>query len=106
MLLNLASCQKCKGDLVHEGDEWRCLQCGTYYYPKAQQFPEAIYPRKTWSINASIQATQASEVRWQSSNREIIEQLSAGSTTRDIASLTNHSPRRIQSVKEGLLQAL
>ena len=77
MLLNLASCQKLKGNLVHEGDEWRCLQRGTYYYPKGQQSPEAIYPRKTWSINASIQATQAGEVRWQSSNREIIEQLLA-----------------------------
>lgn len=74
--------------------------------PQAQQPPEAIYPRKTWSISASIQATRASEVRWQSSNREIIEQLSAGSTTRDIASLTSHSPRRIQSVKERLRQAL
>lgn len=106
MLLNLASCQKCKGGLVREGDEWRCLQCGTYYYLKAQQPQEAIYPRKTWSINAAIQATQASEARWQFSNREIIEQLSAGSTTQDIASLTNHSPRRIQSVKERLRQAL
>ena len=27
-------CAKCRGDLVLEGDEWRCWQCGTYYYPK------------------------------------------------------------------------
>ncbi len=26
-------CSKCKGDLVLDGDEWRCWQCGTYYYP-------------------------------------------------------------------------
>lgn len=30
----LKSCRKCRGDLVLDGDEWRCWQCGRYYYPK------------------------------------------------------------------------
>jgi hypothetical protein len=30
----LKSCRKCSGDLVLDGDEWRCWQCGQYYYPK------------------------------------------------------------------------
>ena len=34
MLMRLGSCGKRKGDLVLEDDEWRCLQCGSYYYPE------------------------------------------------------------------------
>ena len=30
----LKSCPKCRGDLVLDGDELRCWQCGQYYYPK------------------------------------------------------------------------
>ena len=33
MLCKFKGCAKCKGDLVRDGDEWRCWQCGTYYYP-------------------------------------------------------------------------
>ena len=33
MELRLRSCEKCKGDLILGDDEWRCLQCGRYYYP-------------------------------------------------------------------------
>ena len=29
----LKACRKCGGDLVLDGDEWRCWQCGQYYYP-------------------------------------------------------------------------
>ena len=36
MLYKLKCCGKCEGDLTLDGDEWRGLQCGTYYYP---QFP-------------------------------------------------------------------
>ena len=104
MLLNLGSCNKCHGDLVHEGDEWRCLQCGKYYYPERQQPLEPVGARKAWRLNTSIRAIQASDTRWQSSNREIIDQLSAGHTTREIADLTNQSPRRVRSVRDRLDQ--
>ena len=104
MLLNLGSCQKCKGDLVYEGDEWRCLQCGTYYYPQPHQPLEPVANRKTWGINASIRATQSSEARWRTSNRDIIDHLSAGRTTREVATLTHHSRRRVQSVRERMRQ--
>ena len=33
MVFRLKSCQKCKGDLVLDGDEWRCCQCARYYRP-------------------------------------------------------------------------
>jgi len=104
MLMNLASWYKCKGDLVYEGDEWRCLQCGKYYYPQARQPLEPITERKTWGINASIQATQSSEARWRPSKHEIIDHLTADRTTREISNLTRHSPRRVQSVRERLSQ--
>lgn len=104
MLLNLGSCHKCKGDLIREEDEWRCLQCGKYYYPKKHQPSEPVVDRKTWGINASIRATQVSEARWQYNNREIIDHLSAGRSTRETASLTKHSSRRVQSVKDRLRQ--
>ena len=33
MRCQLKSCHKCGGDLVLDEDEWRCWQCGQYYYP-------------------------------------------------------------------------
>ena len=33
MSWRLKSCNRCLGDLVNEDDEWRCMQCGHYYYP-------------------------------------------------------------------------
>ena len=105
MLMYLRSCHKCKGDLVYEGDEWRCLQCGKYYYPIGHQPLEPLVARKIWGINASIRSTQASEARWQSSNREIIDHLSAGRTTREIADITSHSLRRVRSVRDRLGQS-
>ena len=32
MLCMLKSCSKCRGDLVLDGDEWKCMQCARYYY--------------------------------------------------------------------------
>ena len=31
---------KCTGDLLLEDDEWRCLQCGRYYYPECSPVAE------------------------------------------------------------------
>jgi hypothetical protein len=36
MQVLLKSFQKCKGDLMQDGDEFRCWQCGNYYYPKIE----------------------------------------------------------------------
>ena len=33
MLCLLKGCGKCRGDLMQDGDEWRCIQCGYVYYP-------------------------------------------------------------------------
>ena len=28
-------CSRCGGDLIFQDGEWGCMQCGRYYYPKA-----------------------------------------------------------------------
>ena len=28
----LGACLKCRGDLAHDDGDWKCLQCGVYYY--------------------------------------------------------------------------
>ena len=42
MLYKFKGCGKCEGDLTLDGDEWRCFQCGTYYYPQ----PAVVEPSK------------------------------------------------------------
>ena len=37
MFCQLKNCRKCLGDLVLDGDEWRCWQCGHYYYPRPER---------------------------------------------------------------------
>ena len=31
-LYRLGACLKCRGDLAHDDGDWKCLQCGVYYY--------------------------------------------------------------------------
>lgn len=28
----LGACLKCRGDLAYDDGDWKCLQCGVYYY--------------------------------------------------------------------------
>lgn len=51
MLYKLKCCGKCDGDLTLDGDEWRCLQCGTYYYP---QFPVVDFSEDSTQVIQSI----------------------------------------------------
>ena len=47
MLCKLKACRKCDGDLILDGDEWRCWQCGHYYYPKPPATEPPPYPDRT-----------------------------------------------------------
>ena len=29
----LKGCTKCRGDLIYDVGDWKCVQCGQYYYP-------------------------------------------------------------------------
>jgi hypothetical protein len=126
MLCRLKSCQKCSGDLVLDGDEWRCWQCGHYYYPRLS-LPElsldapapgssedpADLPggtqkrrrRSRWAvgdINALIVAKDRSEQRWWTRNEQLIKYLDEGKSVREIASLVGRSERQIRVVREQL----
>ena len=41
MWFRFRSCRKCHGDLVLDGEDWKCWQCGRYYYstPPATDVP-------------------------------------------------------------------
>ncbi len=125
MLCKFKGCTKCNGDLVLDGDEWRCWQCGTYYYPKEpvmdlplesqmsiQELPDADCepePRRVrarrrtmTNINSVIQAKERSESRWWSKNQDIIDRLKEGYSVRDISDLVGKGQRQIRGVQERL----
>ena len=118
----LKDCNKCGGDLFHQDGEWGCLQCGRYYYPKAE--PSVAYPqldavavgggndtRRTRrrsgglagrNINAMIDSQLARTRRWQDQNKQSIASLDAGRTVAETARALGEDPRRMRSVAERL----
>ena len=125
MLCKFRGCSKCKGDLVLDGDEWRCWQCGTYYYPDEpvmdlplealqsdlvfQSEASDLIPRRVrarrrtmTNINSVIMAKERSENRWWTKNQEIIDRLKQGYSVRDISELVGKGQRQIRGVQERL----
>ena len=119
MLLRFRSCRKCLGDLMLDGDDWRCWQCGRYYYPtppitEPLPMPEqheqpnvkaAITPKRrrpTRSVNSFISSTSRSEFRWWHKNQDVITFLDEGRTVKDIARLINRGQRQIRIIRERL----
>jgi hypothetical protein len=106
---------------VLDGDEWRCWQCGRYFYPKVAgltPLPDPTEPgaeaeapvarrhrRPRWAvgdINALIVAKHRSEERWWSRNRELIKYLDEGRPVREISQLVGRSERQVRVVREQL----
>ena len=119
MLLRFRSFRKCLGDLMLDGDDWRCWQCGRYYYPTppitepppVPEQPEpanlnaAITPkrqRSARSVNSLISSTSRSEFRWWHQNQDVITFLDQGRTVKEIASLINRGQRQIRIIRERL----
>jgi len=123
MLCILKACRKCSGDLVLDGDELRCWQCGRYYYPEpapgnlpreraAADRPLARVARVAAGrlrrgragrdINSVIAAKDRSEDRWWSKNRETIRFLDEGRSVREISLLFGRGERQIRVVRERL----
>ena len=122
MWFRFRSCRKCCGDLVLDGEDWRCWQCGRYYYPTqpVKDIPAesavagqpglalgktVAGPRRRWSerdINAVIAATSRSEFRWWYKNRDVIKYLDEGRTVKEIANLINRGQRQIRIIRERL----
>ena len=124
MICKLKACRKCHGDLILDGDEWRCWQCGIYYYPK----PPATDPppvagntngslltlgrplasrlrrrsRAARDINSVIAAKTRSEDRWWERNKDIIHYLDEGRTVREISFLIDRGQRQIRVIRERL----
>ena len=123
MLCQLKNCRKCLGDLILDGDEWRCWQCGHYYYPRPkreillEEVPDplelthestvAVRPqikatRSLRDINGAIAARDRSDKRWWIRNMEIIRRLDDGCSVKEIAQAIGRGPRQVRVVRERL----
>ena len=130
MLCQLKSCSKCRGDLVLDGDEWRCWQCGQHYYPRRSQEalldllretrPEAVAassqaerlqarpPRRRATrtlrdVNSRISARDRSERRWWLKNMDIVRHLDEGKSVKEISTLVGRGQRQVRIVRERLV---
>jgi hypothetical protein len=106
-------------------DEWRCWQCGQYYYPSSpvlerlleyplldapddfdQQSEPSVRlrrkPRTIRDINRQIVAKVRSDARWWTNNADIIRHLDEGRTVREISSSVGRSERQVRLVRERL----
>ena len=124
MLCQLKACRKCYGDLVLDGDEWRCWQCGIYYYPKSQVADSPPDPQHTngallnlsrampgrlvrrsraaRDINSVIAAKTRSEDRWWKRNKAVVRYLDEGRSVREISQLIGRGQRQIRVIRERL----
>ena len=60
----LKGCSRCRGDLFLEELDWRCLQCGIYYYDTN---PLGFLGREgVWGTNARVASYRAGSgrIRW------------------------------------------
>lgn len=119
----LKRCQKCRGDLELDGDEWRCWQCGQYYYPMRSEpldIPpdppglDAILrgvdpqeetlqkPGDRWGATNSINSQIRSEERWWERNKALIQYSDEGRSTSEIATLVSLSERQVREIRAKL----
>ena len=125
MLWKFKDCAKCRGALVLDGDEWRCWQCGTYYYPHkpimdlppeseiailtVQATDSEVRARRartrkltTSNVSARIVSKECSDQRWRKNNWTVISLLKEGHTVRDISESIGKGVRQIRSIQERL----
>ncbi len=124
MLCLLKNCRKCNGDLVLDGEEWRCWQCGQYYYPITESLDQRDEPpnpslaaaigeimpsqRKTRvrrsprNLNSRIVARDRSDSRWWERNRDVVKYLDQGLSVREISNLVSHGERQVRIIRERL----
>ena len=126
MICQFKSCGKCNGDLVLDGDEWRCWQCGRYYYPERplpqllQDPAEAKHPlteaedtinrkrrkstRSVRRINSVIAARDRSDQNWWTKNQAVIAQLDQGRSVSEISQDLGWGARQVRIVRERLYE--
>ena len=121
-LWRLKSCGKCGGDLLDTVGELGCIQCGQYYYPKADL--PLNYPQLTVTasvagednrrkrkrtggiagrnINSVVQSQLASTQKWLERNQQVITQLESGRTVTETAEASGQKLRQVRLVAERL----
>lgn len=122
MLYRLKGCGRCCGDLLQDGDEWRCFQCGHIYYPACAPVPlePAIgagagfashnddnrqrpkIRRSARHLNPDMSVTRFNEEQWWDRNQQVIQHLDQGMKVREIAEIVGKGPRQIRVVRERL----
>ena len=122
MLCLLKNCRKCNGDLILDGEEWRCWQCGQYYYPRSlDPREEPLNPglaaaagenvdgdkrtrvrRSPRNLNSRILARDRGDSRWWERNRDVVKYLDQGLSVREISTLVSHGERQVRIIRERL----
>ncbi len=124
MLYLFKGCGKCCGDLVQEGDEWRCFQCGRVYYPQSSSTElqlnakdiersetagetgtdrnRPMVRRSARHLNPVLAATRLNEEQWWTKNKSVIYHLDRGKKVREIAEIVGLGPRQVRVVRERL----
>ena len=124
MLCLLKNCRKCSGDLILDGDEWRCWQCGQYYYPMSESpdmleeppNPEMVAAggegvlgetrtrvrRSPRNLNSRIIPRDRSDNPWWDRNRDVVKYLDQGLSLREISGLASHGERQVRIIRERL----
>lgn len=127
----LKGCSRCGGDLALQEEEWRCWQCGHYYYanllgpgatftelaspplegvapgdpaPRGPGRPRRYGGPADRDINRLIRARTRSDEKWWARHHQIVAYLEEGLPARDIASIMAQSERRIREVRERLAE--
>jgi hypothetical protein len=99
MLCQLKTCSKCGGDLVMDTDEWRCLQCGTYYYPKPSPL-SGIARRPEPTLQSIEKAKESRRKTWRARHLAVIELLEAGMPTEEVQQKSpGYNIRQVQEVQ-------
>lgn len=124
MIYLFKGCGKCCGDLVQDGDEWRCFQCGCVYYPQTltmERQPAAadfersdtvdvtgvdrkrpVVRRTARHLNPVLAATRFNEEQWWAKNETVIYHLDQGKNVQEISEIVGQGPRQIRVVRERL----
>ena len=108
-----------------DGEEWRCWQCGQYYYPRPENVDLPARPsererspgkfaatasnglrqprrRAPRNVNSLIMAKDRSDDRWWQKNREVVQYLDEGHTVKEISGLVGQGERQIRVIRERL----
>lgn len=117
MLYKFKSCGKCGGDLMADGDEWCCFQCGTYYYPQnpvediSQDATLALQTVDCGSHGNStprrirtdiLGSPKRSEHHLLEVNQAVIDLCNEGRTVGEISEIVGTSRRQIRDIRSHL----